>query len=253
MFELAITDDYAQTTSRVRAQKQIFEKIAALWVQLDGNNRYIATEALKECNYSKTYTPHDDATKMFNNKLDRSSWHTALTTGGLADILNSRQREELYDTVMDEKKPVPEFTYENVRATLGDRVADAYRIFAEGLLDVLSNLDRDFQTNKTMKIKSKMIIKWFASSWYRGRMGQVRDLMRAIAIVNGLPAGTGSSIVNEINSFSKERYVVENEWLHILIMKNGNAHLTIKRQEDIDKLNKVIIELDQGKTIGVSK
>ncbi len=154
-------------------------------------------------------------------------------------------------------KGLPEPTVENITATIEQFVADAGTIFRRGIANVFSKLDRRFRSHDGFKVGSRVILTRVFSEWGRFSYGETRDKLvdieRVLSVLDDKPEASFTSALNALEHDRRgggaRQSEVETEYFLIRGFKNGNAHLWFKRDDLLEKVNKLLAEW-YGEVIG---
>ena len=215
---------------------------------------------------------------------DIQFWTWVIEKGDLERLMDIEAKNKLRDQlryvplksksgrdVIDEEEAArsfPPVTAENVVATVQNFMAQADFIFKRGVANVFSKLDRRFRSHNGFKIGSRVILSYFMDSrWgsiHRGSIETLTDIERAFAILDAWDEKTGEfrdgvnmsfhAIYHAIErakprGMSPQAFEVETEYFLIRCYKNGNAHLWMRRDDLVRKVNKVLAEY-YGEVIG---
>lgn len=173
--------------------------------------------------------------------LDRSFWRQAMAITGFNQYMDKIARQEFEQEL--ERNP-PQFNDSNIRATLIDAMLQAETFMNRGIVELFRNLSGNYKTNDAFKVGKKIILqRWFTvfcgdlSVNYQAEP-EMNDLDRILCVLDGVKFHEYqfSSALRKAAS-SRE---FENNYVSIKMFKNGNAHLTFKRLDLIDKVNEII-------------
>jgi len=155
-------------------------------------------------------------------------------------------------------KGLPEPTVENIVATIEQYAANASTIFKRGIANAFSRLDRRFRSHDGFKVGSRIILTHAFDDWGRLRWGRIRDTLvdveRVFAVLDGKDDATFTSALYALDaqrrgSFAPRQTTLETEYFLIRGFKNGNAHLWFRRDDLVEKVNKLLAEW-YGEAIG---
>lgn len=183
--------------------------------------------------------------------VDRRMWQRVIEITGFNKYMDKIARKEFSDSL--EKSP-PEFNIENVRATLISSYNQSDEFMRRGIVTLFKNLGANYKTNSAFKVNSKIILRnWFTvfcgslSVNYHSEP-EMNDLDRVIRTLDGKDfkehvfSGELRRVAN-----TKE---FEDEYFRIKAFKNGNAHLWLKRQDLTDKVNDIIADWYEERSLG---
>ncbi|WP_210413260.1 DUF4942 domain-containing protein [Leptospira barantonii] len=181
----------------------------------------------------------DELKERIRSHIDRRVWILLAEESGLYDLMDEQSKESFNDEL--EKKP-PEVTTENVQATFERLEFEKEMIFERGLINVFKELDRNYVSNDTFKVAKKIIIRnyhGFSSS------DKVRDVERILYILDGkrppeYTQSVASIVRSKTSRFDKGQKYFDSPYLQFMIYGNGNLHLTFKRPDLLERINKTI-------------
>jgi hypothetical protein len=148
-------------------------------------------------------------------------------------------------------KGMPPITVENIFATLERFRQDAGLIFRRGIANVFSALDRRFRSHDGFKVGSRIIVTRMFSESGRLEWGRTRDTLidveRVFSILDGHPEASFQSTLHMLErerggSWGARQSEHENEYFRVRCFKNGNAHLWFRRDDLVEKVNKLLAE-----------
>jgi predicted RNA methylase len=180
---------------------------------------------------------------------DTDAWAHIIEITDLERLMDKKAKDEFQQQLMTEP---PEATIDNIFATLEQFAADAGTIFKRGIAECFSNLDRRFRSHDGWKIGSRVILDHafdgFGSwSFHRNHRDTMVDIERTFCVMDGAkqPTNYGGAIGAAIETargrgFGARQTEAETEYFLIRIFKNGNAHIWFKRDDLLEKINKLL-------------
>jgi hypothetical protein len=175
--------------------------------------------------------------------LDRSFWRRAMSVTGFDKYMDKVAREQ-FEKELDRNPP--EFNEGNVRSTLIDAMLQADTFMNRGIVELFRNLSGNYKTNDAFKVGRKIILqRWFTvfcgdlSVNYQAEP-EMNDLDRILCVLDGSEFKEYQFSSSLRKSASSREF--ENGYLSMKMFKNGNAHLTFKRLDLIDRVNEIIAE-----------
>lgn len=153
---------------------------------------------------------------------------------------------------------MPPLTVDNIYATLDRFRSDAAMIFRRGIVNVFSKLDRRFRSHDGFKIGSRIILSYVFDRDGHFSWGSMRDKLidieRVFAVLDGRPEDSFQSALDAIQrsrqgTSNARQSEAETEYFIIRGFKNGNAHLWLRRDDLVEKVNKLLAEY-YGEVIG---
>ncbi|MEE9481791.1 DUF4942 domain-containing protein [Methylobacterium ajmalii] len=185
--------------------------------------------------------------------VDRDIWQ-GLVMGTPIGSLMDRQELEAFKKSLEQDPPPA--TADNVRATLERLFGEADQIFRRGLVNAFKRLDRDYASNDGFKIGDRIVLTW-GCTWDRimgyftlhhTREEELHDIDRVMHVLDGKPApdrGQGLEGKMAEHTYGRGRdkgTTGESEYFRFRLFKNGNIHLWPRRQDLLDRANKIIAE-----------
>lgn len=178
--------------------------------------------------------------------VDARIWQHLLDTTGMREMMDRQALEEFEASLQADP---PEVTEETLRATLEGLSANAPLIFARGLANCFSKLDRRFKSHDAFKIGSRIVLTRVFDDWgnwnYHSKTREtLMDVERVFAKLDGAaPAGYG--LIEAIQEsrgrgLDPRQSLTETPYFRIRGFKNGNAHLWFTRDDLVEKANKVL-------------
>lgn len=213
--------------------------------------------AEKDCNELAHHIfPYEAYTREdFNTakkSLDKRLWRVAFDKTGFLQIMDAEQKRK-FDS--DVEKNTPEFTVDNIKSIFLSVAQDADMMFARGLVNVFLRLSKHHVTNnkEPFKIGKKAITGYaFSPSWAGGIQlnyhfnERINDIDRVFKSLDGKKHNP-RELETAINGAMKHGNIYEDEYFHIKGFKNGNMHIMFKRDDLLDKANKIIHDYYNGK------
>lgn len=187
--------------------------------------------------------------------IDADVWSYVVERTELERLMDKRAKDEFRQQLSD--NPI-EFTVENAVATLEGFLAQSSEIFARGIAEAFSALDRRFKTHDGFKIGSRVIIDrafddcghWVYRSWGANHRDTLQDIERIFFVLEGkTPPLQYAGIVGAIDEARKDRprltasrYEVETDYFLARVFLNGNLHLWFKRRDLVARVNKTLAD-----------
>ena len=179
---------------------------------------------------------------------DRAVWGHLVAVTDLERLMDKTAKDGLRQQLFREP---PEVSVGNVVATLEQFMLDADNIFKRGLATVFSSLDRRFRSHDGWKIGSRIILDHALGEWgywnhYRNQRDALQDVERVFHVLEGKPlppsyAGIVGAIETSRRGQSGARQSEsESDYFKARCFKNGNLHLWFKRDDLLDRVNKLL-------------
>lgn len=221
---------------------------------------YYATQFLSRNGAIDTFYCHADGARLaeihkrMRAKLDQRAWERVLDLSGARGLMDATALDEFRKQL--DKEP-PAFTRENVAATVHSLYEDRELIFRRGLVTAFEAASgKWFVTNRRggQGIPHRIIMgrvltqttgQFSYGFWsHYGRSDQcVNDLDRVFHILDGKIAPTENLVAWRLDAEARKvgRGVrIETEYMTFLPRKNGNLEITFKRQDLLDKANRIM-------------
>jgi hypothetical protein len=206
----------------------------------------------------------DEFMTLAQRLVDTDVWAHVIELMGLETILDKKAKDQLRDSLM--KEP-PEVTEDNIRATVEQWVLSSGEFFRRGIAEAFSRLDRRFKSHDGWKIGGRVVLTRVFSefgSWSSYNMRDtLLDIERVFYKLDGLDQPSmyvkrdpkllpeeqpEVGIIEAIDDgrrdggYQARQSTAETRYFRIHTFKNGNAHLWFKREDLVDKVNKLIGE-----------
>lgn len=202
----------------------------------------------------------EDFLEAARKMVDRNIWARIIELTDLERLMDKEAKDQLRKEMTD--NPV-EVTEENVYATVETFAHQADNIFRRGVANVFSKLDRRFRSHDGFKIGSRIVINYVFDEngyWHyrQGHRDTLMDIDRAFRVLDGKPeAQTYAGIVGEIEtargrSWGARQTYLESDYFRIRAWKNGNVHIYFRRDDLLEKVNKLLGEY-YGEVLGDSQ
>lgn len=209
----------------------------------------IAAARLKTDSSGRTWdrarSPAEDLRKTLQMGIDCAAWQYLMHESGLRSLMDAEARKKWDESVR--AGDVPEFNEPNVRSTFGMLHDARGEMFERGVISCFKGLSWDYKTNLPQKF-GKRIVMTYLTGWHSyEKQNQLDDLMRVLSILDGKPepdhrGGIGALLRSGGLDSAYPRKVgeVENEYMAIRTFKNTNGHITFKRLDLVDRMNRII-------------
>ena len=192
-----------------------------------------------------------DFTETARKMVDRRVWAVLIEITDLERLMDKKAKDDLQRNL--DGDDVPEATEENIFATLQTFAADADTIFKRGIANCFSALDRRFRSHDGWKIGSRVILSYAFNEWghwnyHRNHRDTLHDIDRTFAVLDGKE---GPHMINGIvaavdqsrrHGWQARQSECESEYFTVRAFKNGNAHVWFKRDDLVEKVNKLLGE-----------
>lgn len=185
-----------------------------------------------------------EITKTARLGVDCSAWQYLLHESGMRSLMDATAREKWDKAIAD--GDVPELTEANVRSTFGMLHNSRGEIFERGVIAAFKALSWVYKTNLPQKFGKRVVITSLIGYRNYERCNELDDLMRVFHVLDGKPEpdhrGGISSLLSRagLGNYSNKAGTCENDYLLIRTFKNLNGHVTFKRLDLVEKMNKII-------------
>lgn len=181
---------------------------------------------------------------------DIAVWSYVIEMTALESVMDKEEKDKLRAEL---NETPPEITVDNIYATLRRFAEDADTIWRRGLANCFSKLDRRFRSHTGWKIGSRIIIDGAFSdtghwSYYSNHCDTLLDVERAFYILDELTPpphyyGILQAIERErADGWGARQSEIETEFFKVRIFKNGNCHLWFRRDDLVEKANRILAE-----------
>lgn len=175
-------------------------------------------------------------------RLDYNGWNHLLSESGLKSLMDADARKK-WDSNMQSGE-FPELTIENINNTFRNLHASRKDMFERGVINCFRRLSWDYKTNSPFRLGKRIILSWFYNGWGVVSSGcdSVDDLLRVMHILDNVPEpdhrqGTYATCCNQEISKS---FFFENDYISLRWYKKGTAHITFKRPDLVEEMNRII-------------
>lgn len=195
---------------------------------------------------------HGDFLAAARFVIDRRVWGHLVEMTDLERLMDKTAKDQLRQQLMTDP---PEVTVNNVWATLEQFAADSGTIFRRGIATAFSALDRRFRSHDGWKIGARVILDRALNefgSWssYTNKRDALQDIERVFFVLDGKsPPDLYAGIVGAIEEsrrgqrFGQPRQSeAESDYFTARCFKNGNLHLWFKRDDLVDRVNRLLGE-----------
>lgn len=193
-------------------------------------------------------------------QIDRAMWLHVIDTTQLESIMDRQERDAFRADLVAN---CPEWSAENVAATLERIAGDAGKLFQRGIANAFAGLDRRFRSHDGFKIGGRVILDRAFNEWggmERKQCETLRDVERVFQTLDARakgeevePGEAGARLANYLEAEARRNkarpLVIENEWVRVRVFGNGNAHLWFTRPDLVRAVNLLLADY-YGEVIG---
>lgn len=189
-------------------------------------------------------SPQADLEKNLRLGIDCAAWQYLMHESGLRTLMDATARGKWDEAVR--VGDVPEFTESNVRSTfkmLHDSRGD---MFERGVIACFKSLAWCYKTNLPQKFGKRIVMTYLVGWHSYEKCNQLDDLVRVLSVLDGKPEpdhrGSIGTALREakLDGYVRKAGTAETEYLTIRTFKNTNGHITFKRPDLVEKMNKII-------------
>lgn len=188
------------------------------------------------------HAKRDEAEAAIVRLIDVRGWDYLLSESGLRTFMDAKAREEWSSQIAE--GDVPELTAANIEATFAQLYDARSDMFERGVLQCFKRLSWDYKTNQPFKFGKRIIVRYLLSSGSPNFRvtNELDDLIRVFCILDGKPEpdhrnGAYSLVSDPRQTRHSE---AEHDYFHLKCFKNGNGHLSFKRSDLVDQMNKIL-------------
>lgn len=177
--------------------------------------------------------------EKINSEIDRRAWRKLISVTGFSQIFDAVAMDA-FDKALDNNPP--EFTEANALATIERLSADAGMMFNRGLVSIFKRLSGEYKSHSAFKVQKKMIIKnlrgW--SGVAHDKTDMINDLDRVLCGLTSREYKPYELVGKLTEALLKHSGEYEDSYISCKFFMNGNAHIVIKDQGLIDRINDII-------------
>lgn len=191
-----------------------------------------------------------DFVEQMRKRIDASGWQLLMNESGIRTLMDAEARKQWDTSVYDLK--TPDLTLENVTSTFTVLRDGRAELFERGVIACFRGLSWDYKTNQPFKFGKRIVMRYLFQAQTGPYMQSVNhhaadkldDLVRVFSVLDGKPEpdhrnGMHSHLWSAASKRPVERFL-DLEYFEIKWFKNGNGHVTFKRLDLVEKINKII-------------
>jgi len=202
-------------------------------------------------------SPAADLEKKLRLGIDCNAWQYLMHESGLRSLMDAAARKKWDEAIMN--GDVPEFTESNVRSTFGMLHDARGEMFDRGVIACFKALSWDYKTNLPQKFGKRIVLTYVRSQVSSaGRYGSagtslghvtfskgdmLDDLSRVMTVLDGKPEADSArkGWYGRLMACDKTTDPdAADDYLSVRSFRNGNGHVTFKRLDLVDRMNKII-------------
>jgi hypothetical protein len=192
-----------------------------------------------------------DIMEQFQQVVDAGGWTTLLNDSGMRSIMCASKRKEVDAQINGKQGNVPAFTRDAIVATFAELHASRVEMFEQGVLECFRRLSWDYKSNLPQQFGKRIVMTSLTSygSANHRQSDELDDLLRVFHLCDGkLEAdhrtGAIRLITDAMQSTSEWPKRAENEYVSLRLFKNHNGHVTFKRPDLVQRLNRILAQHD---------
>lgn len=174
----------------------------------------------------------------YRKAIDACAWEYLMKESGNLALMDQKAREEWHKSL---EKDVPELTASNIKATFQSLHESREDLFNRGIINIFKGLSWDYKTNSPFKLTKKIILTYM-TGYSSHHADQLSDLYRAFHVLDGKPVPEyRDGITNQLsNARHNGLQPIDTDYLSIKLYRNGNGHVTFKRMDLVEQMNKIV-------------
>lgn len=194
--------------------------------------------------YEHEAAAREDVQRLARLGVDSAAWQYLMHESGMRSLMDATAREK-WDRAIAEGD-IPELTGPNIRSTFGMLHDSRAEIFERGVIACFRGLSWSYKTNLPQKFGKRIVLAYLTGSGSYGKCDQLDDLVRVMAVLDGKPEpdhrrGARMALQEAgILGWPSKPGRAETEYLSIRTFKNLNGHVTFKRPDLVEKMNRII-------------
>lgn len=253
-----LVNQRAAILERVAGAIGMLEEAAALGESsgISGSIRYRGFEHILggQEHYRGTGLLTEKAIEGITKRLDASAWQHLLHESGIRTLMDAKARRDWDEKI--EKADVPELTNQNIRSTFGLLYDTRGEIFERGVINCFKALSWSYKTNRPFAFGKRLVRRFIRGQVISKRGGggtslgyvnmrstdELDDLSRVFHVLDGKPEpdhrqGWYSRLTRCDKTTDPD---AEDDYMRVRSFRNGNGHVTFKRQDLVDRMNQII-------------
>lgn len=197
-----------------------------------------------------------DLQKAVRVGIDASAWQYLMHESGLRSLMDAAARKK-WDAAIHEGD-IPELNAANVRSTFTMLHDSRGEMFERGVIACFKALSWQYKTNLPQKFGKRIVMTYLRYSVTSGsrfggpgsslgsvhhdRCDRLDDLARVFSVLDGKPEPDHrQGWYGRLSACNKtDDPDAADDFMSVRSFRNGNCHVTFKRQDLVDQLNKII-------------
>ncbi len=192
----------------------------------------------------------DETRQIIRKEVDGTGWQYLMTESGLRTFMDAKAREQWDKNLIEGK--APDMSLDTVRATFQALYSSRGEMFDRGVILAFKRLSWNYKTNLPCKFGKRIVVGFLRGSVTgtgkslghvnHSHCDEIDDLIRVFAVLDGKPEPDHRNgvygLLNKCNTRNDPD--VQTLYLSIRCFRNGNAHITFKRPDLVDEMNKIL-------------
>ena len=175
--------------------------------------------------------------------VDAELWRYLGDESGLVTLMDTKTKSEWHDSL--EKGDFPALNSDNIRATFEALSQSKVAFMEKGVIQVFKELSWNYKTNSPVKFGSRIIVDRFICRWGNlnyGIYNKVDDLIKVFHMVDKKPVKDHRDGISEEFARARKEGMseFENEYIKLRWYAKGSAHVTFKRPDLVQELNRIV-------------
>lgn len=177
------------------------------------------------------------------NRLRAQMWSKLMNESGMKTFMGASEIDKWDEMVREERQMhlLPELNKENIEATFSALHDDKEKLFNRAVVEVFKGLSWEYKTNQPQKFGKRIILNWIRS---RNTCDKINDLEKAFHVLEQKEPKdyrqAFGSLLYQANFMQYTPDTHETEYLSAKTFKKGSCHITFKRPDLVERLNKII-------------
>lgn len=194
--------------------------------------------------WEKEASAREDVDRLVRLGVDSAAWQYLMHESGMRTLMDATARDK-WDKAIHEGD-IPELNGPNIRSTFKMLHDSRGEIFERGVIACFKGLHWDYKTNLPQKFGRRIVIAYLTGSYGYDKCNQLDDLVRVMSVLDGKPEPDHRRGINSalsaagLTGWPGKHGTVETEYLSIRTFKNRNGHVTFRRPDLVEKMNKII-------------
>ncbi|MEQ9363222.1 MAG: DUF4942 domain-containing protein [Leptospirales bacterium] len=225
---------YREAFELLEKAKEAVEEVRDVWIPISISDR--------------SFYDVDDAVEIARKRIDGSLWSQLLREYGYDRYMDADSVREFERQAADDPQEV---TINSVHTTLAELRDRSPQLFRRGIVNVFRRLDNRYVSNKSYALNRRIILGGVVKGPglipgldYHARR-RLMDLDRIMHMVDGRkqPTDERQQLDRLLTARLKQgKTTAQTNYYKIRMFQNGNMHITLLRDDLIDRINQILAE-----------